>query len=290
MKKHLFVNGTSVASGWGKGQERVAQPGKKSWVHHFAEKMGADELWNVSVVSKPIGITIDHTIGFCEQYLERYKTYKNLFVAIELILPQHEKWDTVRHTLDDVNEVVTPIVVQLDTSDMPNADVADRYQTIFVRHKKHINYLEQDTLFHYIPPSEVMSIDYAEHLRKLQSIAPPQTNLTKRLVESAKELSFLQHWLAERNIAFMMHWAAGMHPGFQRRVDKAILKNTMPHRLVPMQHFTAFSKGAEWSIDAVANHPDSVGQFRIAEFLYEYACTHNLFENPKKTQEWNSNA
>lgn len=282
MKKHLFVNGTSVASGWGTGHERVAQPGKTSWAHHLAAKIGADELWNVSVVSKPIPITIEHTIGFCEQYFNKYNTFEDLFVAIEMTLPQNERWKNVSFKGNNRNEVITPIVVQLDSNSTPNADIGEKYQTVYVRHDRDINYLSETTLFHYIPRSDVESLEHATHTEKLQEYDASRNIIARRLYEAGQEIAFLQKWLVERNIAFIMFWAAGIHPSFQKRVDKALLAASLPNRLIPMQMFTAFSKGAEWSINPYLNHPDEVGQYKMSEFLYEYIMTHDLFEQPSK--------
>lgn len=282
MTKHLFVNGTSVAAGWGlHDNTNVTINRDSTWVNAFSEKLNASKTWNISLISKPIEITIDHTIEFCKQYYATYNTYENLFVAVEFTLPQLKKWDAVKLSDRNSDTNVIPIVVQKDTDNIGNSDMGTYYRTVFIKHKREMNYLSDDTLFYYVPDSEIDETDFVKHTLAVEHYSQIPNLLAKRLYESTNEIDFLQQWLSDHNIAYMMFWACGIHPSFHKIVDKAH-SSLHNNRFIPMSNFTAFSKGAEWSDNPYQHHPDEAGHYKIGEFLFDYASEHKLFQKPNK--------
>jgi hypothetical protein len=277
MINDLFVNGTSVASGFGVGHERIAQVNKKSWIHYFAESTSASNLWNHSLISKPIQLTIEHTIGFCEQYLEQYKTFNNLFVICEMTMPQPIKWATVRSDKYDLtNYEILPIVIQREMH-----EYGQEYQSMFVRQERKINFLKDSIMYEYVAPKDIRQDDYRRHDTMVQNYYKDGvSNLYKRLVEAKIEIQYLQLWLSQRNIPYLLTWAAGQGDNYHNIVDRALKDVMVNKRLIPMKEFTCFSKGVEWSEKPFHNHPDDIGHVRISKFLLDWILKYNLLKPP----------
>jgi len=262
--RDLFINGTSIASGWSQGYK--PDPNNYSWANYFANLINSENMWNVSYVSKPIQVTIEHTIGFCEQYYEKYGTYENLLAMVELLLPQNVKWPSVSFKNKEISDVISPVVVFKNKEGIANTDTYSDIGTMFIRHKAQIDYLSQQSHFEYVPHSEVDSIDYEIHAHKLQTYyADNNALLAKRLHEANQEINFLHEWLTTRNINYLMFWGCGIGNQFHKIVDRSISTH---NRLIPMQKFTCFSKAIEWSVKPDGYHPDQTGHKKIADYLF----------------------
>ena len=281
MINDLLVSGTSIASGWGDGKMTNPDPRNYSWINYFANSTNIQNIWNHSYVSKPTQVTIDHTKLFCEQYLERYGSYNNLFVIAEFTLPQNVKWPTLHLKKSIDSEIVTPVVIQHANDGVINADSADTYKTMFIRHKKDLNLLDTNTPFDFIGMSEIDEADLTAHGVRLQNFSQSnESSLIYRLQQVSVELKHFQDWLIKRNIPHVFFWAAGIGKTFHKMVDKALLPVAQQNRLIPMTEFTCFSKGAEWSIKHDNYHPDQQGHKKIAEFVYDYVVKHDLLCPP----------
>lgn len=281
MINDLLVSGTSIASGWGDGKMTKPDPRNYSWINYFANSTNIQNIWNHSFVSKPMQVTMEHTMLFCEQYLERYGNYKNLFVIAEFTLPQNVKWPELHLKSSIDSEIITPVVIQHATDGVINADVADTYKTMFIRHKKNLNLLDGSTSFNRIGIDEIDDVDLTAHSLRLQRFKESsESNLVVRLQSARTEIEQFQNWLFERDIPHLFFWAAGIGRTFHKMVDKALLPYVKQNRLIPMTQFTCFSKGAEWSIKHDNYHPDQQGHKKIAEFVYDYVVKHNLLTPP----------
>jgi hypothetical protein len=275
--RDLFVNGTSIASGWGTGYEqRVPQPNQTSWVHYFANTHNVQKLWNHSAVSKPIQISIEDTVGFCSEYLDHYGSYNNLFVIVELLLPENTKWPSIHSPYSD--EVIQPIVIQTPDG---------KLSTMFVRHSKQKNYLSDKNMLEYVHPSQIDLVEYQKHALRLQNYSQRNKNLSaSRLWQARSEIKFLHEYLLNRNIAHVIFWGCGMGHSYHKTVDRAIMPIVQQHRLIPMQTFTCFSKGSEWSQHPIEHHPDQQGHQRIAKFLNDYIAEHDLIRPPNQINKF----
>lgn len=274
-----MVSGTSIASGWGDGkQKNNPDPQNYSWINYFANSTNAQNVWNHSYVSKPPLVTIEHTMLFCEQYLERYGSYENLFVIAEFLLPQNTKWPELA-VKGSNNEIVTPIVVQRKDG-VFNVEYGN-YTTIFIRHQKDLNLLETNVPFSFIGLNQIEEADLTAHGMRLQKFAnSDESNLVLRINKTREDIHKFQNWLFERNIPHLFFWACGTGRGFLKMVDKAILPVVKQNRFVPMTDFTCFSKAEEWSIQHDNFHPDQQGHKKIAEYLYDYVVKHDLLTPP----------
>ena len=169
MIRDLLVSGTSIASGWGEGKmQSRPDPKNYSWINYFANSTNIQNIWNHSYVSKPMQVTMEHTMLFCEQYLERYGNYDNLFVIAEFTLPQNVKWTELHLKSNIDSEIITPVVIQHANDGVINADVANTYKTMFIRHKKDLNLLDSSTSFNFISRDEIDEADLIAHSLRLQ--------------------------------------------------------------------------------------------------------------------------
>ena len=281
MINDLLVSGTSIASGWGDGKMTNPDPKNYSWINYFANSTNIQNIWNHSYVSKPMQATMEHTMLFCEQYLERYGKYDNLFVIAEFTLPQNVKWPELHLKSNIDSEIITPVVIQHADNGVINADVADSYKTMFIRHKKNLNLLDENTSFNFISRSEIDEADLIAHSMRLQQFTQSsESNLLYRLQSAKAEITQFQTWLFERNIPHLFFWAAGIGKTFHKMVDKALLPSVKQNRLIPMTQFTCFSKAAEWSIQHRNYHPDQQGHKKLAEYVYNYVVEYDLLTPP----------
>ena len=59
MFKDLYINGTSVATGWGQGKEQINDTTYTgAWPQHFADKHNVGNMCNHSIPSKPVDLSI----------------------------------------------------------------------------------------------------------------------------------------------------------------------------------------------------------------------------------------
>ena len=276
----LLVSGTSIASGWGHGK-KSANPSSYSWIDYFANSTNIQNVWNHSYVSKPMQVTMDHVILFCEQYFERYGNYDNLFVIAEFLLPQNVKWPALKLRSSIESEIVTPIVTQHADDGIINTDLASTYKTMYIRHSRNLNLLDTNTPFNFVGVSEVDQADLTAHSIRLQQYTQSsESKLVVRLQHAREQISQFQDWLFERNIPHLFFWACGIGESFHKMVDNALLPVVKQNRLIPMTQFTCFSKATEWSIQHDNHHPDQQGHKKIADFLLDYMMRNGLLARP----------
>lgn len=268
----LFINGTSIASGYGLGRETaagLARPEQYTWIHHFANKFNCNEIWNHSVPSKPIDLTIKDTIGFCTQYYEKYGSYDNLFVICELSLPTIMTDKSMRFSTN-IDGKVRSIIVPAGDGNW-GVDNAKGFETVFIGEIDKPDYLNSKSSFSYVPPEDINEEDLRKHKAcRDQVYLTHKKHQLKTIMETTAQIDKLQQWLIERDIKFGMFWAGGTHANFHKLVDSVLNTTRAVDRMIPMKEFTCYSKGIEWSDDPFLNHPDAIGHARIADFLYDY--------------------
>ena len=112
MFKDLYINGTSVATGWGQGKEQINDTTYTgAWPHQFAEKHNVGNMWNHSIPSKPVELSIRDQKGFCEQYIQQGNNVDNLFTIVEFLLPQHPLLQPVYENNEDI---IFPLIFHQD--------------------------------------------------------------------------------------------------------------------------------------------------------------------------------
>lgn len=282
MIRDLLVSGTSIASGWGHGKTTSEpNPNQYSWINYFANSTSTQNIWNHSYVSKPMQVTMDHVILFCEQYFERYGNYNNLFVIAEFLLPQNIKWPSLNLKSGSASEIVTPVVTQHADDGVINTDLASTYKTMYIRHNRNLDLLDTNTPFNFVGVSDVDQVDLTAHSIRLQQYTQSsESKLAVRLQHAQAQIAQFQNWLFERNIPHLLFWACGIGESFHKMVDKALLPVVKQNRLIPMSQFTCFSKAAEWSIQHDNHHPDQQGHKKIADFLLQYIADNQLLSPP----------
>ena len=288
--KDLFVNGCSFATGWHGGKQEIPVITSKdvitdtlSWVQHFANKNNVQNLWNHSILAKPIEMTYTDTVGFCEQYLDKYGSFKDLFIIIELTDPSYREFDPVSlKGLSKIKEddfIVKPIAFRSERS-LVNKK-SEPFQTIYVKMQKDIDYLGTDNYAEQISMKDVMEGDIARHRQErkfaLHSEQSPLANLevTREVVEK------LDAFLLENNIPHMTFWIGGRQKQFKDLMDRYYRKYMRFHRMIPTNTFTGIDYSLKYSVDPIGIHPDQVGHIAIADFLTDYVQTYNLTAKPQ---------
>lgn len=271
------MNGTSVATGWGTGAEPISDPHtSQTWAHHLANKLNCENLWNHSLPSKPMSFTISDTLGFCEQYLQRHRNYDNLFVIIEWLMPHsHGKWTPVySESVSYRSQILLPVVVS-------QPETPTVYETMYVCKPKKCDYLAGKPIYDHVSWKNISQASRDMHESQRDRYYQNAYSLSSRLVESQKEISFVQSWMQERGIRYLMFWAFGCGQGSAiRRLVQTAMSDMLEkdRRFIPIHSFTSMSYGAEHSVETRRGHPDIQGQIAITDYLHNYILQNHLLE------------
>ena len=307
MLNDIFVCGSSVASGYGKGKlDQQMGYNLKSWVTGLAEHTNANNVWNVSLPSKPIGLSTADAVQFVRQYWEKYRSFDNLFVIVEYTLPQYKHWDPIAVARNDAKEEieVIPITFFKMGKNTDHLTVDDpRYRGInhvgnkfLKRNTEEYNMLSPTStnpLYEEISAADLdktfvnqmhkRSKDWLKYDILDSETGAPQLSekkMTTYLRYASDEIFSLRNYLESFNIPFLMFWAGGQTDTFCKKVDKYFAPLIESHRLIPMAQFSCNRAANEWSEESWGVHPDEIGHKRIAEFVYDWIHTHKLYTRP----------
>lgn len=279
MIKDVFVNGTSVATGVGLGKSKLGSTDlPDAWPFQFCNKVNAGNLWNHSIPSKPFELSIRDTYGFVNQYLDDGGKAEDLFVLNEFLSVGFPP--LLQPVFESENTIVFPVIYSTNSLKISVEQVSKDFRTYFCETQKNPDYLQG--------PIYKDSVDtISEHLRfkhehDKNNYYRYQHTLSGRLHTVVEEICKLQLWLSAKNIKYLSFWATGgthLHNHnreYANMVDKASRKNYNGN-FIPMNTFGCLDYGVYKSLSSrVGTHPDAVGQYAIAEFLYNYLHNENI--------------
>ena len=290
--RDLFVNGCSFATGWHGGEYTIPSITSKdvvtdtiSWVQHFANMNDIQNCWNHSIVAKPIDMTVIDSIGFCEQYYNKYGTFKNLFVVCELTDPSYRQFDPVT-----LKGLVTDKSFDDDYSIVPIAFRGDRqyieieasgYKSIYVKLKKDIDYLSGDQFAEQVPMEEIAEGEIARHDHEKNIALQLKTSQLSNLELTLQQLTKMTDYFHKNDIRYIMTWTGGRDPKYKKILDAYYKKFVKTKRLVSAYIYAGVDFSLEHSVEPVGMHPDQAGHLAIAEFLTEYITMYNLTQSPQ---------
>ena len=288
--RDLFVNGCSFATGWHGGKQRISAITPKdvitdtlSWVQHFAHKNNVVNLWNHSLVAKPIEMTYTDTVGFCDQYLSKYGHFKNLFTVIEFTEPSYREFNPVSlkgiATHKEEDFIIKPIAYRSDRSLKHKKEKG--FHTIYVKMQKNIDYLSPDNFAEEIPMTEVMESEIARHKLELDYASHHPQSPLENLEITRNTIDKLYNFLIDNNIPFVMSWTGGRQQQYKDIVDRYYRKYMKFHRMIPTNTYTGIDYSLKNSIEPIGIHPDQAGHIAIADFLTDYVEKHNLTTEPQ---------
>ena len=288
--KDLFVNGCSFATGWHGGKQEIPVITSKdvitdtlSWVQHFANKNNVQNLWNHSILAKPIEMTYTDTVGFCEQYLDKYGSFKDLFIITELTDPSYREFDPVSlKGLSKIKEddfIVKPISFRSERSFVNKK--SGPFQTIYVKMQKNIDYLGTDNYAEQISMKDVMEGDIARHRQERKFALHREQSPLENLECTREIIEKLDAFLFENNIPHMIFWIGGRQKQFKDFMDRYYRKYMKFHRMIPTNTFTGIDYSLKHSVEPIGIHPDQIGHIAIADFLTDYVQTYNLTSKPQ---------
>ena len=289
MIQDLYVDGTSFASGWGQGLERnlfKTSTGPKSWVDYLADLVNCNNLWNHSLVAKPLDMQFYDIQQFCKQYFNAFKTFDNLFVVVEFSFITYRSFDPVKAVEGQFkNENIYPVVLS-KASELET----EKYLIHYVR--KSNDYLKpQEPIFSKVNPEQV---DVNDIIKTEQ--AAKQWLLAQRS-NFSKHSSFLEHlnyayniisnikkFFKDRNIPFLIYSAAVSDNNPQKEhIDFGLRTLSKDNRMVPLTQFTGQTISKKHSIEEYVNHPDKQGHIKIATALYNWIEKHDLTKKPNSS-------
>ncbi len=290
--KDLFINGCSFATGWHGGEYTIPSITSKdvvtdtiSWVQHFANMNNIENCWNHSIVAKPIDMTVVDSIGFCEQYYEKYKTFKDLFVVCELTDPSYRSFNPVT-----LKGLVTDKKFYDEYSIVPIAFRGDRqyieieaseYKSIYVKLKKDIDYLSIDQFAEQVPMEEIAEGEIARHNHEKEIAVGMRVSPLVNLDITLRQLTRMTDYFHEHDIRYVMTWTGGRDPKYKKLLDKYYKKFVSTKRLVSAELYAGVDFSLKHSKEPVGMHPDQFGHVAIAQFLTEYVATCNLDQSPQ---------
>lgn len=306
MLNDIFVCGSSVASGYGRGKiDRTTRAYNKSWVHYLAEISSAKTVWNSSFSSKPIGLATGEIAEFTRQYGDRYKSYKDLFVIAEYTLPQYRHWDPVATSRTDTQQEIEVIPISFFRAG-ENLDhvTSTSFRDSGLQHigkrflvKNDVNILDEPhqlyTTMQFSNLDPKLVNDFTHKSREWLKYDQVDIETGERSLSEKKMASFLryasdeitttQNYLEHLNIPYLMFWAGGQSDNFCKKVDRYFAPLMANKRLIPMSTFTANKGAQEWSDDPIGVHPDEKGHRAISEYIYNWIVENNLQKNPNNT-------
>lgn len=267
----LFVSGSSFASGWGEGFENYKSvTGGNSWVTYFAQQTHARNVWNYSIVGKPIGMITADTVNFCKSYLKKYGSLKDLFVIVEYPTPRYKSWGSLPGSslIEPVDTTITPVAyLKRDQKDglLDTYFISSAIDPVTLEIKYNIIDRDKITL---------------AHLKKFESDATEWYSDDGKSIKyfsyAYDEIKYLKDFLNFYNCRYLMFWCTGKTSMHRKVLDRYMKKLTADRRLIPSSEFNAITATLEWSLKPYREHPDQIGHQRIAEYLINYLDTHQL--------------
>ena len=273
MIKDVFVNGTSAATGVGLGKSKIGSLDlPDAWPFQFCNKVNAGHLWNHSIPSKPFELAIRDTYGFVNQYLDDGNKAEDLLVLNEFASVGFPP--LLQPVFESENTIVFPIIYSTSPLTMSVEQISEDFRTYWCETQVKPNYLKGRVY--------TDNIDTVpEHLRfrhehDKNNYYKFEHTLSRRLHTVVEEIYKLQLWLLAKNIKYLNFWTSGgthlydHNREYANMVDRASKKNYNGN-FIPMNTFGCVDYGVYKSIQSPDGvHPDAVGHYAIAEFLYKY--------------------
>ncbi len=325
-QKHidLFVCGSSHASGVGRGSENYNKMhDQKSWVGYFADGELCDNVWNISLPGRPLGLTTADVAEFCWSYYKKYGNYDKLFVMIELTFPNYKHWDPVAMARNDTTELVLPVtyIRMYNSTDKnirnPIKISSDQNEMRYIEKKFYkrtdVNFLDHkfhrhDNIYQEVHHNDVNSeqlqkldqdikqwFEYDYHDQELGEKFWSEQKSHKFLRYAADEIYTLQRNLEHGNVPYLMFWVGSGRGGksnFMRKVDRIFKPIIQTKRMIPMSKFTMMEATNKLSKKPWRGHPDDIGHQKIAEYLLKWVHDNKLKQRPQSnlvTSSWGDN-
>jgi hypothetical protein len=283
MIQDLYVDGTSFASGWGRGLERhlfKTSTGPKSWADYLADSVNCDNLWNHSLVAKPMDMQFYDIQQFCKQYLNAFKTFDNLFVVVEFAFVTYRSFEPVKALEGEFkNENIYPVILS-KAREMETGN----YLIHYVRKSK--DYLKpQEPIFSKVNPECLAEKD----IKRIDELAANWLEKSYHdpyghLIYAYNIIRQIKNFFKIHNIPFVMYSAAVSDKSPQKeRIDFSLRTMQKDKRIVPLKEFTGQILSKKYSIEEYENHPDEQGHIKIASALYDWIVKHDLTKKPNSS-------
>lgn len=264
---NLYINGTSFATGWGKGYEdqKTVTP-RNSWVTYFSQSTKPNKLYLDAIVGKGIGRTCRDTIAFCEKYKEKFGSLDNLNIILEFTTPRYRHWDPLKTINGD------------EAYPMAYISHGSLWETdhYFVKRDFNDNTLEfTDTI---IPNDAIDPVQYDAWKKELHEWYFGGQGIPFYMVYASNEINPLKTYLSNNNAKYIMFWCVGATNVGRKLVDRYMRPLYSDGRLIATQQLSGHRIAKEESDECHQGHPDDKGHKFLADALENYINENRSFE------------
>tara|TARA_Y100001972_G_scaffold45349_1_gene56027 strand:+ start:267 stop:1079 length:813 start_codon:yes stop_codon:yes gene_type:complete len=261
----LYVNGSSFATGWNEEYQdyNLVTP-SKSYAEFLAERLNSN-LYKHCYGGKPLQSSVDQTIEFCKGYKEKYGTFENLKVVVELTTLRYRQWQPVKMLNGEYAQPVAYV---------NRADI-NQWEVYFIQRS-----MDSDLTEHTkeIPADQITKEGFEQYYDELEMWYPTgeyasDKELQKHITTAHGHLSRGKEYLEENNIEYLFWWVSGKH----RRLRFVIsgVSESLGPRFLPNKVFYGTSV-CDNDPNAFKGHPTLEGHDKISVALLDYASKHNF--------------
>ena len=262
----LYINGSSFASGWGKGYEDIKGiTPLDSWTKYFQQHIQPDNTWIDAIPGKSIGMTARDTVKFCKHYKEKYGTLDTLNVVLEFTTPRYRHWD------------------ELNTVDGKTAYPVAHLSRTNIRETIHY-FIRREFNEHDLAHNDTVVND--------EEIVPEELNQWKKQVDAwyfgkqppgfymnyaVEEISAAQQYLNDNNVNYVMWWCAGRSKMVSALIERYTRVLYRDAKMIKPSAMSGHAVVENISDEDYSGHPDAKGHKYIADFLIKHINENNLF-------------
>lgn len=263
----IMVNGTSVASGWGQGRERTVADNHRTttWPHYVAEHFSVGEIWNHSLMSKSVELTLRDQYHFCQQYIDSGKDPKDLLCFIELPIPTRLYFEPIAEIHQ---QYIFPVVMHQNPGLLERRHTLAEFPTFFVSTPVKPAYLSGNPVYQLETSvsGHWVTAHTAEKLNKYSEFS-----LAVRLDNIREQVSTLQTWLSQNGFDYVMCWISADTSAYAKQLDSRITSKLPCQRsIIRAENFATMTYGNKHSINPDRDHPDGIGQMQISKYLIDF--------------------
>jgi hypothetical protein len=261
----LYVNGSSFATGWNEEyQEYNLVTPSKSYAEFLAESLDS-KLYKHCYSGKPPQSSVDQTIEFCKAYKEKYNSFENLKVVVELTALRYRQWQPV----EMVNGEYAQPVAYVAREDL------SKWEVYFIQRS-----IDSDLIEHIIeiPADQITKEGFEQYYKELEMWYPTKEyasdrELQKHIMTAHGHLSRGKEYLEENNIDYLFWWV----PGKQRRLRLVVsgVSASLGPGFLQNKIFYGTSV-CDNDPESFKGHPTIAGHEKISSALLDYASNHNL--------------
>lgn len=286
MLDDIYVDGTSFASGWGKGYTDIGyvKLNPESWIQYFSNKVNASNVWNYSLSGKPLDMQLYDIKNFCNAYYKKFKTFDKLFVIVEYSYITYKTFKPLTIQEGEYKGDMAHPVTIAKPSTIANLLSDMEYIIMYIRRSNEY-FVQQDAVFSLIKPENLNQNEISLLKHSINEWYKGVDKCIIKYLEYAyKHIFYIKTFLTNRNIPYII-FSAGVYTGDNLETiqlkDNYLNELYRDNRVVPMRNFTGLTLSMNYSKKLFLNHPDKYGHQAISDHVYNWIMKYELYKKPK---------